>query len=486
MRRSIFQTMTAVLLLLLATGCAHYQVNEQSTQFDRESGYRFEALGPGPDNTDSLFVCLLFSGGGTRAASLSYGIMKALHETAIMVEGKEKTLLDEVDCISSVSGGSFTAAYYGLFRENLFQDFRSQFLEQNIQGMLAARLLHPLNWFRLASPYFSRIDMAAELYNREIFQDAGFRRLQANGRPFIILNATNLGTERRFAFTQEYFDLMGSRLDTYPVSRAVAASSAFPFLLAPVSLKNYPPAPGYTPPWWYKGALEPEEWTTKRFNAAQNLRHYLDEDFQFIHLMDGGLADNIGARAVLDAYDRGFIRTRINQGIIDQLVLIVVNARTKSEDTLGIREKPPGVMTVAAKTATVAMDNYSYDSVADLREELYSRVQTQKDEQAYIDLLAEHCPEAPRPYPFAAQVDPYVIEINFEAAALLPDEDPRYYLDLPTSFKLSAEQVDKLVAIGPKLLENSPQYQCLLKVLEAESRGLPRPDDCPIGSGIFP
>ncbi|MBS3779776.1 MAG: hypothetical protein KGY41_05240 [Desulfovermiculus sp.] len=55
--------------------------------------------------------------------------------------------------------------------------------------------------------------------------------------------------------------------------------------------------------------------------------------------MDGGLADNIGARAVLDAYDRGFIRTRINQGAIDQLVVIVVNARTKSEDTLSIREK---------------------------------------------------------------------------------------------------------------------------------------------------
>ncbi|MBS3779777.1 MAG: hypothetical protein KGY41_05245 [Desulfovermiculus sp.] len=143
-------------------------------------------------------------------------------------------------------------------------------------------------------------------------------------------------------------------------------------------------------------------------------------------------------------------------------------------------------MTVAAKTATVAMDNYSYDSVADLREELYSRVQTQKDEQACIDLLAEHCPDAPRPYVFAVQVDPYVIEINFEAAALLPDEDPRYYLNLPTSFKLDAEQVDKLISIGSKLLRASPQFQCLLKVLDAESRGLPRPDDYPIGSGIFP
>lgn len=87
----------------------------------------------------------------------------------------------------------------------------------------------------------------------KIFHDARFSQMKANGRPFIILfiilNATNLGTERRFAFTQEYFDLMGSRLNTYPVSRAGAASSLFPFLLNPISLKNYPPAPGYTEPW---------------------------------------------------------------------------------------------------------------------------------------------------------------------------------------------------------------------------------------------
>ncbi|MDD5475805.1 MAG: patatin-like phospholipase family protein [Syntrophales bacterium] len=484
MRRLLFPAMIAILLLV--AGCAHYQVNEQSREFDRETGYRFDALDPGPGNTDSLFVCLMFSGGGTRASALSYGIMKALKETAIIVDGEEKSLLDEVDCISSVSGGSFTAAYYGLFRENLFLDFRPEFLERNIQGMLAARLFNPGNWFRLASPYFSRIDMAAELYNREIFKDARFSQLEHNGRPLVTLNATNLGTERRFEFTQEYFDAMGSRLDSYPVSRAVAASSAFPYLLTPISLRNYPVAPGYTEPWWYMGALEPEDWTARRYNAARNLGVYLDEGNKYIHLMDGGLSDNIGARAVLDAYDRGFIRTRINQGAIDKLVLIVVNARTKSVDAISAGEKPPGFFTVAAKTATVAMDNYSYDSVAGLREELYSRVQSQKDEQACIELLSGHCPDAPRPVAFAAGVDPYVIEINFEAAALIPDEDPRYYLDLPTSFKLTAEQVDRLVNIGPKLLKASPQFKCLLKVLNAETQGLPRPEDCPIGSGIFP
>jgi NTE family protein len=472
--------------IILCGGCAHYIVNDQNRSFDVRSGYRFDALEAGPLNSDSLFVCLMFSGGGTRAAALSYGVMEALRDTVIRVDGREKRLLDEVDCISSVSGGSFTAAYYGLFRERLFQDFKARFLDRDIQGALAGRLFNPVYWVRLASPYFSRIDMAAELYDSDVFDAATFERLQRNGRPFVILNATNLGADRRFGFTQEYFDALGSRLDLYKVSRAVAASSAFPYLLTPISLKNYPLAREYAPPWWYKNALAPEDWIAERYNAAKNLGVYLNKENRYIHLMDGGLSDNIGARAVLDAFDRGFIRTRINQGAIRQLVLIVVNARTQSEDRLSRKEKPPGFFTVAEKTATVAMDNYSYESVTRLREALYARVQTQKDEQACLALLSQYCPRAPKPIPFAGGIDPYVIEINFEAAGRIPGEDPRYYLDLPTSFNLSMEQVARLVAIGPKLLQAAPQYQCLLKVLAAEAAGLPRPEECPAGAGIFP
>ncbi|HET56938.1 MAG TPA: patatin-like phospholipase family protein, partial [Deltaproteobacteria bacterium] len=349
-RYIIAAAVVAVVIAVSFAGCSHYTVNERNPDFDAESGYRFDALDAGPDNSDALFICLMFSGGGTRAAVLSYGIMEVLRDTVIRVDGRERRLLDEVDCISSVSGGSFTAAYYGLFRDRLFNDFREKFLERDIQGRLARRLFNPVNLFRLASPYFSRTDLAAELYDRDIFDGAGFNDLESGGRPFVILNATNLGADRRFEFTQEYFDAMGSRLDSYQVARAVAASSAFPFLLTPVSLENYPVADGYREPWWYKNALDPENWITPRYNAAKNLAVYLDKGNSHVHLMDGGLSDNIGARAIMDAFDRGFIRTRINRGEIRRLVLIVVNARTGGEDRLSRSEKPPGLITVAAKT----------------------------------------------------------------------------------------------------------------------------------------
>jgi len=482
--RTAFFLLSALFLFM---GCAHYIVNDQSRTYDPQAGYRFDILDPGPRNSDSLFVCLMFSGGGTRASALSYGIMEVLRDTVIHVKGEDKRLLDEVDCISSVSGGSFTAAYYGLFRDRLFDDFRGQFLERNIQGALAAQLFNPVNWVRLASPDFSRIDMAAEFYDSDIFNAATFDLLQKNGRPFVILNATNLGVDRRFDFTQEHFDALGSRLELYKVSRAVAASSAFPYLLTPISLKNYPLAEGYTPPWWYMDALKPKNWNSERYNATKNLNVYHDKVNSYIHLMDGGLSDNIGARAILDAFNFGFIRTSILNKKIQHLVLIVVNARTQSEDQLSRKESPPGFFTVAEKTATVAMDNYSRDSVIKLRDALYERVQTQKNDEACNSLLAKHCPKASNPIiGLAGYIDPYVIEINFELAGQIPGEDPRYYLDLPTSFNLSKEQVAKLIAIGPKLLKDAPQYQCLLKVLAAEAEERPRPEECPVGAGIIP
>jgi predicted acylesterase/phospholipase RssA len=225
---------------LVLAGCAHYVVNDPLPPVRTAPAYRFneaEAL----RNTNSLFVCLVFSGGGTRAAALSYGVLEKLRDTRIVWKGVEKSLLDEVDCISSISGGSFTAAYYGLFRERIFTEFRPRFLDVNVEGALLRRVANPGNWFRLASPYFSRIDLAAEHYHEEIFEEKRFQALADDGRrPFVILNATNLANGERFEFTQEQFDFLVSDLGTYPVARAVAASSAFPFLLSPVSLKNYP------------------------------------------------------------------------------------------------------------------------------------------------------------------------------------------------------------------------------------------------------
>ena len=242
-----------------------------------------------PEDGEETFVILTFSGGGTRAAAFSYGVMEKLR--TIHLHSKDKTMLDDVDVISTVSGGSFTGAYYALFGDRVFEDYKAKFLYRNIEKELAYKLLNPVNWARLASPYYSRIDLASELYDETVFESLTFKALADKARrPFLIINATNLYNGARFEFTGEQFNYIGSDILSYPVSRAVAASSAFPFLLAPVSLVNYPFPPGYEEAEAVKMALQ-DYWVNKEryFRTANNLMFSDKTTHPYVHLMDGGL-----------------------------------------------------------------------------------------------------------------------------------------------------------------------------------------------------
>lgn len=449
----------ALLALVAVAGCA--TVNEPLGPQARE--YRFAEEQAGK-NTHSLFVCLTFSGGGTRAAALSYGVLEKLRATKIVWKGETKTLLEEVDCISSVSGGSFTSAYYGLFGERLFTDFRSKFLDKNVELALFWRLLNPVNWFRLASPFFSRIDLAAEYYDKRVFDHGTFAALAESGRPFVIINATNLANGERFSFTQEQFDFLASDLGSYPVARAVAASSAFPFLLSPITLKNHPNAEDFVLPERYATALEDYEDNRRRYYWAKNRAIYATdkEALPWVHLMDGGLADNIGLRPVESAYRRGFIRKRILKNQVERLVILVVNARTESEDKISGRRRPPGIFFVGNATATVAMNNYSEESIEAMRELGIARTQVQ-DTVAACQQKLDACGGEQLPDLASGQLVPHVIDVNFEA--LSDPERREYFLRLPTSFRLSEEQVAELIAVGPELLDASLDFQDLVEDL---------------------
>jgi NTE family protein len=447
-------------------GCAHYVVNDEKVTGQITKTYRFNLQAEG-NNTDSLFVCLAFSGGGTRAAALSYGVLEKLRATRIIWKGIEKSLLDEVDCISAISGGSFTAAYYGVFGERIFQDFRARFLEENVERALLWKLFNPVNWVRLASPYFSRIDLAAEYYDGELFERTTFGSLaEASRRPFVILNATNMANGERFEFTQEQFDFLVSDLNSYPVARAVAASSAFPFLLSPISLKNYPHT-NFVLPKDYESGLEDYEVNRRRYYWAKNRAIYRDDvRLPYLHLMDGGLADNIGLRPIEAAYRRtsGFVRQLLNDGKIEKFVVIVVNGHTTDKDDISRDENPPGLITVASKTATIAMENYSIETVEVMKELRNERVKAQRNIAACQKKL-DQCPGITPLPKLSAEIAPYIIEVNFEAL-----KDPKrreHFLSLPTSFSLPKEQVRELIEIGPQLLQESPDYQEFLHSLSA-------------------
>jgi NTE family protein len=453
-----------VLLLALVVGCTHYPVNDRLQRYEPGGGYRFENLTLGEGNTDTVFVCLTFSGGGTRAAALAYGVLQELHDTPITAYGRPRPLLREVDCISSVSGGSFASSYYALFRDRFFRDFEPRFLRRDIQGELAGRVVNPANWFRLLSPHFNRIDLAAELYDETVFEGKRYGDLVGGSRPFIILNATNMALGSRFEFTQDQFDFLGSDLATYPIARAAAASSAFPVLLSPLTLVNYPSPQGFRVPTAVRNAMADPVEDPQGYVWGKSLALYQDEkDRQYLHLMDGGLADNIGLRAVADQYVRGFINRRMNDGAIKTLAVIVVNARTEPAERIERREAAPGVAEVVMKTMTVSMENYSFETVQLMRDLFRERTQAQTNLAECQRLLDARCPGGQRLTSFPVTINLHVIEINFEQ---FPDPKEReYFLNLPTSFSLDNHQVDCLIAAGHKLLRSSERYQALLREL---------------------
>jgi len=212
-------------LLLLLGACASFPENPHLEHYAKDAGYRFERL-QHAGNSDSLFVIVTFSGGGTRAAALAYGVLEALRDTSIEWQGHRESLLDEVDVISSISGGSFPAAYYALRGRKTFDEFPDKFLYRPIQDDLLRLALTPTNWFRLAAPSFGRSDLAAEFYDREVFGGGTYADVIArNRRPFVVLNATDMTTGAQFPFIQDEFDLLCSDLAGVPLARAPSGTT---------------------------------------------------------------------------------------------------------------------------------------------------------------------------------------------------------------------------------------------------------------------
>ena len=298
----MWQRMPLILLLSCGmlvnlSGCATtYPANPPLQQFEPAAGYDYANVAEASSKNSEVLMLLAFSGGGTRAAAFSYGVLKELNGTDLERKGRTFRLSDEVDGISGISGGSFTAAYFGLFGDRIFEDYERVFLRRDVQGELTQQVMfNPVNWFRLLSPTYTRADLATELYDETIFEHGTFADMQTSGGPFVAINATEMTMGVRFQFSQQYFNPICGDLSGYPVARAVTASSAVPVLFSPVTLTNRAGECGWQEPAWAREALDTPERTSRRYNLAANLIALTDrEQRPYLHLFDGGLADNLG------------------------------------------------------------------------------------------------------------------------------------------------------------------------------------------------
>jgi NTE family protein len=327
---------------------------------------------------------------------------------------------------------------------------------------LTGQVLNPLNWFRLMSPTYTRADMATELYDETIFNHATFADMSGGNGPFVVINATEMTLGTRFQFTQDYANIICTDLSKLPVARAVTASSAVPILFSPITMTNRAGECGWQRPPWVKDALDSRDRTSRLYNLASNMTSLEDrEERPYLHLFDGGLADNLGLRAMLDGVLRhdGIVETLEALGLEQtrKVVVILVNAETALDVESSRKMQTPTFSASLSAATSVPLQRYSFETVALMKDRLQ-----EWERQSY----EREC--GPGSYPSVQQpggsgckgVDFHFIEVNFSEH---PDPEERNYLKrLPTSFVLTDEAVDRLIEAGRSVLRNDGEYRRLV------------------------
>ena len=274
-----------------------------------------ECLTPAADH--DLLIGLAVSGGGSRAALFAAGAFEALSK--IRVGPGQRSLLEQVSYISSVSGGSMASSYFVARKpgrtvpvltpegvvtpayQEFFERFKAE-MKFDLEGLILKRQLFRLRWINPAWTAWSLAELLNESYLDGItFKDLAQREAQGDS-PRLLINTTLYNNGRRFVVStlpreaSQYdvfrelkrlpvvrqLDEEGERLllsrwesllsmtpediklDTCQirVAAAVVGSMSFPPIVGPISFK-------------VKG--QDKYW----------------------HVGDGGLADNTGAESLL-------------------------------------------------------------------------------------------------------------------------------------------------------------------------------------------
>ena len=436
----------ACIAILPLSGCggSHYTVNAPLERHDPAHGYRFGTALP-EENSDELFIAVTFSGGGMRAAALAYGVLERLAAERIRWRGRHGRLLDEVDIINAVSGGSMTAAYYALHGDGLFHDFDKRFFSRNLQDRLESRIVALTAIPQLLSPRYGRIDMMQEFLDEVLFDGSTYADMQRR-RPFVIISASDMSLGSRFEFTQDFFDLLCSDLDKLPVARAVAASSALPLVFSPVTLWNYAGTCSLpvVPPF----ARAQGQLAARQQQRLREILSYLDRAQRpYIHLLDGGLADNIGVRglietaALMGGLDHAFMAAGLRP--VRKMVFIMVNAETEGDRSPDQSADVPSFMQVLRALVDVPINRYSYETQVFGRQ---SAETWQRVHEAGGD-----------------PVDLYLVEVSLNAIA---DPAEREILNaVPTTLQLPRPTIDRIRRAASTLLDASPDFRRLLESL---------------------
>ncbi|MGE0225644.1 MAG: patatin-like phospholipase family protein [Acetobacteraceae bacterium] len=414
-------------------------------------GYRLPSLMKPEERPDRL-ILVAMSGGGKRSAAFSYGVLKGMREMMVPTPAGPRPLLDQIDAITGISGGSFTAAYYGLHRAAAFGQYEQDFLYSDTNSYIWGIYLLPWNWTWLSDPLVGTNDFMNKVYDDTMFHGARYRDLQALGKPLIAVGATDISYGTPMLFSQETFDLICSDLNDFSLARAVAASNGFPGLFSPITLTSHRQQCGDRKPGWL--ALVPPAAKTNPLSrvgvAARQTERYLDpERTKYLHLADGGISDNLGLRVTGDlltnaalARDqlmaRGYDRIR-------RILLISVDGQGAQDTTIAQQRLVGGLFSLLGLVSGAQIDAYNFETLGAVAQQVAAVTST---------LREVRCAEAPV-IDGAPCGDVQGDLIRVSLAGMPEGPEKAKLLAIPTGLTIDRTDVDLLIQAGTDAVTQS-------------------------------
>ena len=461
---SLLRIAAVVVLAGLGCGCATIINDPVNVPLRGNVGAALAASADDPENvtfSDNVLVALAFSGGGTRAAAFSFGVLTEMDKARLASRGGSVPLLDRLDFVSGVSGGSVTAAYYGLKKRAALADFREKFLLRDAEESLNTAI-DLINISRALAGGVNDSTHLPRWLDANLFHGATFAEFRETRRPRIWINASDIYNRTPFVFGRTAFTATCSDLLSYPIAEAVAASAAVPIVFAPVVIKTYPGQCTDKLPEWIERARNNPRAPPMLKAFANAMASYRDGAVPYIKLLDGGLVDNFGlsgftiARLSSDT-PYGPLTRRQAVAMRRGLFLVVDAGRGPSGNWVQTVQGPGGAELVmaVADTATDAAVRAGFTAFEATLEEWQEQLIRWRCGLS----AAERTRLGAGPNWNCRDLKLRVGRLGFDQfdptrAALLNA--------VPTRFKLPPEQVEMMISAGAEALRSNPTYRAFL------------------------
>jgi NTE family protein len=233
-----------------------------------------------------------------------------------------------------------------------------------------------------------------------------------------------------------------------------------------ITIDNYGGTCGYRLPPWGKDFLDnpnPPRPASRTVKRLQELEAFADREHRpYLHLVDGGVSDNVGMRGVLDVLSTfEALHAAGRQTPYDHvrnIFIFVVNSLATPPNDWDQHENPPALFDILIKATGTPIDRYSYDTVETLRDiqARWASLREMRDAIKTYPALVEKL----QPVMRAPDITIRVIDVSFGALA---DKAERDYLNtLPTSFVLDDEAVNRLRVAAMNAILASPEVKRLI------------------------